>query len=104
MLWEAECNVALATDCNPGTSYLETMGLVISLAVVQMGLTVEQAIWAATMGGALSLGFEDRGLVVPGAQADLVVLDAPSPAHIPYRPASNLVRMTIQDGNVVHRT
>lgn len=104
MLWNAGCNVALATDCNPGTSYFETMGLVISLAVVQMGLTVDQAVWAATKGGALSLGLDDRGSLEPGTKADLVVLDAPSPAHIPYRPASNLVTMTIQGGKVVHRT
>lgn len=91
MLWEAGCTVALATDCNPGTSFVESMGFIISLAVVQMGLTVEQAIWASTMGGAISLGFDDRGAITPGKHADLVVLDAPSPAHIPYRPATNHV-------------
>lgn len=98
MLWEAGCTVALATDCNPGTSFIEGMGFVISLAVVQMGLTVEQAIWAATRGGALSLGMEDRGGLAEGMRADLVVLDAPSPAHIPYRPATNHVWAVIKDG------
>ena len=98
MLWDAGCTVALATDCNPGTSYFEGMGPIISLAVVEMGLTVEQAIWAATRGGALSLGLDDRGLVQPGAVGDLVILDAPSPAHIPYRPATNLVWKTITSG------
>jgi imidazolonepropionase len=102
MLWEAGCTVALATDCNPGTSYFEGMGPIISLAVVQMGLTVEQAIWAATRGGALSLGLDDHGLVKEGAVGDLVVLDAPSPAHIPYRPASNLVWRTIKGGSFLH--
>ena len=97
-LWDAGCTVALATDCNPGTSFFEGMGPIISLAVVQMGLTVEQAIWAATRGGALSLGLQDHGLVQPGAVGDLVILDAPSPAHIPYRPASNLVWKTIAAG------
>lgn len=101
MLWDAGCTVALATDCNPGTSYIETMGLVISLGVVQMGLTADEALWAATRGGALSLGLENRGLIKQGAPADLVVLDAPTPAHIPYRPASNLVRAVIKDGSVV---
>lgn len=101
MLWEAGCVVALATDCNPGTSYVESMALVISLAVVQMGLSVEQALWAATRGGALSLGLEDRGLVAPGHRADLVILDAPSPEHLPYRPGSNLVWATIGGGTVV---
>jgi imidazolonepropionase len=104
MLWEAGCTVALATDCNPGTSYLESMGLTVSLAVVQMGLTVEQAIWASTRGGALSLDLQDRGHIVPGARADLVVLDAPSAAHIPYRPATNLVTATMQGGRWVHRS
>jgi imidazolonepropionase len=101
MLWDAGCTVALATDCNPGTSYFETMGLVISLGVTQMGLTVDEAIWAATRGGALSLGLEDHGLVKEGSPADLVILDAPSPAHIPYRPASNLVQTVIKDGSAV---
>jgi len=101
MLWDAGCTVALATDCNPGTSYIETMGLVISLGVVQMGLTADEAIWAATRGGALSLGLENRGQIKEGSPADLVVLDAPSPAHIPYRPASNLVQTVIKDGSVI---
>lgn len=101
MLWDAGCTVALATDCNPGTSYFEGLGPVISLAAVQMGLTVQQSIWAATRGGALSLGLDDRGLVTEGAVADLVILDAPSAAHIPYRPATNLVWKTIRAGRVV---
>jgi imidazolonepropionase len=103
MLWDVGCNVALATDCNPGTSYLESMGLVISLAVVQMGLTVEQAVWSATRGGALSLGLEDHGTLIAGSAGDVVILDAPSPSHIPYRPASNLVWQTIQAGRVIAR-
>ena len=101
MLWDAGCTVALATDCNPGTSYMETMGLVISLAVVGMGLSVEEALWAATRGGAVSLDLDDRGLISPGFAADLVVLDAPTAAHIPYRPATNLVATTIKDGTIV---
>jgi len=101
MLWDAGCTVALATDCNPGTSYFESMGLVISLAVVQMGLTAEQAVWSATRGGALSLGLDDRGLIELGSIGDLVVLDAPSPAHIPYRPATNLVWKTVKNGQFV---
>lgn len=101
MLWDAGCTVALATDCNPGTSYFESMALVISLAVVQMGLTAEQAIWSATRGGALSLGFDDRGLIEIGSVGDLVVLDAPTPNHIPYRPATNLVWKTVKSGQVM---
>ena len=80
---------------------METMSLMISLAVVQMGMTVEQAIWAATRGGALSLGLEDRGQISPGRPADMVILDAPTAAHIPYRPASDLITTTIKEGQVV---
>ncbi len=101
MLWDAGCTVALATDCNPGTSYFETMVPIISLAVVQMGLTTEQAVWAATRGGALSLGMEDRGILKPGARADILVLDAPTPDHVPYRPASNLVWRRIHPGETL---
>jgi imidazolonepropionase len=101
MLIDQGVTVALATDCNPGTSYFESMGLVISLAVVQMGLTVDQALYAATRGGALSLGLDDHGIIAPGAAGDLVILDAGSPAHIPYRPATNLVWKTVKRGSVV---
>lgn len=101
MLLDHGLSIALATDCNPGTSYFESMGLVISLAVVQMGLTIEQAIHAATRGGALSLQMEDHGLITPGSAGDLVVLDAPTPAHVPYRPATNLAWKTIKAGRVV---
>jgi imidazolonepropionase len=66
-----------------------------------MGLTVEQAIWAATRGGAISLGLDDHGLVREGGPGDLVILDAPHPDHIPYRPATNLAWATIRAGRVV---
>ncbi len=98
MLLDHGVNLAVATDCNPGTSYVESMGLVISLACVQMGLGVEEAVFAATRGGALSLGLEDHGIVSQGAVADLVVLDAPSESHLAYRPATNLVWQTIKGG------
>jgi imidazolonepropionase len=101
MLAEAGCTLALATDCNPGTSYYEAMGPIITLAVVEMGLDVGQAIRAATLGGAKALGLEDRGWLGDGARADLIVLDAPNAAHIPYRPASNLVRQTYVAGTPV---
>jgi imidazolonepropionase len=101
MLLDHGVTIALATDCNPGTSYFESMGPVMGLAVVQMGLTTEQAVHAATRGGALSLGLPDHGIIAPGSAGDLVVLDAPSPAHIPYRPGTNLVWKTVKAGSVV---
>ncbi len=98
MLLDRGVTVALATDCNPGTSYIESMGLVISLACVLMELTVEQAVYAATRGGAIALGLDDQGLLRPGAAGDLVILDAPSEAHLAYRPATNLVWETVRSG------
>jgi imidazolonepropionase len=99
-LFAAGVSVALATDCNPGSSYTESMGLVISLACVHAGLTPEQAVWAATRGGALALEEPDKGRVAAGAVADLVILDAPSYQHLPYRPATNLAWKVIKDGTV----
>jgi imidazolonepropionase len=101
MMEEAGCTIALATDCNPGTSYFESMGPIISLGVVSMGLGVDSALRAATHGGAVALGLEDRGAIVPGAWGDLIVLDAPSPAHIPYRPGTNLVWRTFKEGTAI---
>ncbi len=101
MLWDAGVTVALATDLNPGTSYTESMGLVISLAAVAMGLSPAEAVWAATRGGALAVEEPDKGWVVPGARADLVVLDAPSHRHLAYRPAGNLAWAVLKDGRVV---
>jgi imidazolonepropionase len=98
MLLENGCNLALATDCNPGTAYFESMTPILSLAVVQMGLTVDQAITAATLGGARALGFDDRGYIGPGAVADLAVIDAPSPTHLVYRPGADLVRQVFKGG------
>jgi imidazolonepropionase len=98
MLLDAGCTVALATDCNPGTSYFESMLPILSLGVVEMGLTVDQAIAAATIGGARSLAFDDRGTITPGNVADLVVLEAPSATHLIYRPGADLVRQTIRGG------
>ncbi|MBM3695997.1 MAG: imidazolonepropionase [Actinobacteria bacterium] len=101
LLWDAGVTVALATDCNPGTSYVESMPFVIALACLQMGLTPEEALWAATRGGALALDEADKGWVVEGAVADLAVLEAPSYRHLPYRPGSDLVWALIKDGALV---
>jgi imidazolonepropionase len=101
MLWDAGVTVALATDCNPGTSFVESMPFVIALACLEMGLTPEEALWAATRGGALALDEPNKGWLVEGAVADLVVLEAPSYRHLPYRPGSDLVWAVVKDGAVV---
>ena len=100
-LWEAGVTVALGTDCNPGTSHVETMPFVVALACLEMGLTPEQAVWSGTRGGALALGLEDRGQVTIGARGDLVVLNFPSYLHLAYRPDTPAVRTVIKRGLVV---
>lgn len=91
-LLDAGVTVALATDCNPGTSYVTSMSFIIALAVREMGMTVDEALFAATRGGAAALRRGDVGHLAVGARADLVVLDAPRAAYVAYRPGSSLVR------------
>lgn len=100
-VWDAGVTVALATDCNPGTAWVETMPFVVALASLEMGLTVEEAVWAATRGGALAVAEPGKGQLVPGAAADLVVLDASSPVHLAYRPDGRLVRVVVKAGRPV---
>ena len=97
-LLDAGVTVALATDCNPGSSYTTSMALCVALAVREMHLTVEEAVLAATLGGARALARQDVGQLVPGARADLQVLDAPSYVHLAYRPGVPLVRQVWRDG------
>lgn len=97
-VWDSGVRVAIATDCNPGTSYIETMPFIISLAAITSGLTVEEAIWAATRGGALALNLPDRGLLAEGRRADLVILDAPTYTHLAYRPDGDIVTQVITAG------
>jgi len=100
-LLDAGVTVALATDCNPGTSYTTSMPFVIALAVRELHLSPAEALWAATAGGAASLRRNDVGRLRPGARADLVVLDAPHPAHLAYRPGVPLAWLVVKDGKVV---
>ena len=95
---DAGATVALATNCNPGSSYTTSMSFVIALAVRDLGMTAEEAVRAATLGGARALRRDDVGWLGPGARADLVVLDAPSPAHLVYRPGVPLIHRTIVGG------
>ncbi len=85
-LWDAGATVALASDCNPGTSYTTSLPFVIALAVRECGLTPSEAVWAATAGGAAALQRTDVGRLGVGARADLTVIDGPSHLHLAYRP------------------
>jgi imidazolonepropionase len=100
-LLDAGVSVAIATDCNPGSSYTSSMPLCIALAVREMGLSPAEALSAATRGGARALDRADVGHLGVGARADLVVLEAPSHVHLAYRPGVPLVRETFLRG---HRT
>ena len=85
-LIDAGATVALATDCNPGSCFSSSMPLCIALAVREMRMTPGEALWSATMGGAIALRRSDIGRLSPGARADLTALDAPSYLHLAYRP------------------
>lgn len=97
-LLDAGAVVALATDCNPGSSYTSSMAFCVALAVREMGMTPLEAVRAATRGGARALRRTDVGWLRPGARADLVVLDAPSYVHLAYRPGVPLVHQVFLGG------
>jgi imidazolonepropionase len=103
-LVDAGVAVALATDCNPGSSHTESMPAIMALGCLGAGLSTEEALTAATLNAAAALGRADRlGSIEPGKQADLVVLDAPSPKHLVYHFGVNLVRHVVKAGRVVVR-
>jgi imidazolonepropionase len=94
--------VSLSTDCNPGTSMTESMQTVIQLATLQMKMTVEESLTAATLNGAYSLRLADEtGSIEVGKRADFVLIDAPSYLHLVYHFGINLVRWVFRDGRVV---
>ena len=93
-LWDAGVKVALATDCNPGSSYTTSMPFCIAVAVRDMHFTVEQAIWSATKGGAKALRRRDIGAIKVGMRADLIEVNAPNALHLAYRPGVNLISKT----------
>ncbi|WP_405530950.1 imidazolonepropionase [Streptomyces avidinii] len=101
-LIDAGATVALSTDCNPGSSYTSSMPFCIALAVRDMRMTPDEALWSATAGGARALRRDDIGRLAPGARADLALLDAPSHVHLAYRPGVPLVSAVWQRGRRVH--
>jgi imidazolonepropionase len=95
---EAGVTIALATDCNPGSSYTTSMPFCIALAVRDIRLTPAEALWAATAGGAAALRRDDIGALAQGMRADFVTLDAPSYVHLAYRPGVSIVDTVVVGG------
>lgn len=101
-LLDAGATVAIATDCNPGSSYTTSMPLCIALAVREMHMTPDEALRAATVGGAAALRRDDVGHLCTGARADLVLLDAPTAIHLAYRPGVDLVAAVLRGGELAY--
>ncbi|HEX3070566.1 MAG TPA: amidohydrolase family protein, partial [Thermoanaerobaculia bacterium] len=98
-LIDAGAIVSLSTDCNPGTSMTESMPMVMQLATLQMKMTVEESLTAATLNGAASLRLaHEIGSIETGKRADLVLLDAPNYFHLVYHFGVNLVTRVMRDG------
>lgn len=97
---DAGVTVALATDCNPGSSFTTSMPFCIAVAVRDMKFTPAEALWSATAGGAAALRRDDVGVLAPGKRADFVRLDAPSYVHLAYRPGVPLVRDVVVGGEL----
>lgn len=100
-LLDAGATVALASNANPGSSYTTSMAFCVATAVLQMRLSVAEAVWAATAGGARALRRDDVGILRVGARADIQVLDAPSVTHLAYRPGVPLTWSVWREGRRV---
>ena len=100
-LLDAGAAVAVATNCNPGSSYTTSMSFCIALAVRDLRMTAEEALLAATRGGAQALRRDDVGRLSPGARSDAVLLAAPSYSHLIYRPGVPLIAATVIESQVV---
>ena len=97
-LLDAGVTVALACDCNPGSSYTTSMPFCVALAVRDMGMTPAEALRAATLGEPRPCAATTSATCVLGARADLVVLDAPTYVHLAYRPGVPLVHRVMSEG------
>lgn len=102
-LFAAGATVAIATDCNPGSSFTTSMAFCMAVAVRDMGFSPEQALLAATVGGAKALRRTDIGALSVGMTADFVVLNAPSYIHLSYRPGVDLIDSTWVAGKNVYQ-
>jgi imidazolonepropionase len=102
-LFDAGAVVALATDCNPGSSYTTSMSFCIAVAIRDMGFSPEQALWSATMGGAKALRRNDVGALSVGMSADLSILSAPSFRHLGYRPGVDQIAEVLKSGKTIYK-
>jgi len=100
-LLDADITIALASDCNPGSSYTTSIPLVISLAVLNMNMSCDEALWSATAGGAAALRRTDIGSLHIGAQADFALLNSSSHIHLAYRPGVKLIDAVVRKGECV---
>ncbi len=102
-LLDAGVTVAIATDCNPGSSFTTSMPFAIALAVREMGMSPAQAVRAATVGGAKALRRTDVGHLAPGMRADFVTLNAPDTIHLAYRPGVDLIDQVWRAGTPIRK-
>lgn len=102
-LLDAGVSVAIATDCNPGSSFTTSMPFTIALAVREMGMSPAQAVRAATVGGAKALRRTDVGHLAPGMRADFVTLNAPDTIHLAYRPGVDLIDQVWRAGTPIRK-
>lgn len=101
-LLDAGVTVALGADCNPGTSFTTSIPFCIAIAVRDLKMSPDEAVWAATAGGAQALRRDDIGRISPGARANFMALDAPNHLHLAYRPGVPLVSGVWKDGTLAH--
>jgi len=92
---DAGATVALASNCNPGSSYTTSISFCIALAVRDMHMTIDEAVQAATLGGAAALRRDDVGRLSPGSKGHAVILEAPTHHHLAYRPGVPLIRSVV---------
>ena len=92
---DAGVKVAMASNCNPGSSYTTSISFCIAMAVRDMGMTIDEAVAAVTVGGAVALGRTDVGRLTNGSPAHVTILDAPSRHHLAYRPGVPLIWQTL---------
>ncbi len=102
-LVDAGAAIALATDFNPGSAFCESLPVVCTLACTQLALTPEEALAACTVNAAHVLGLRDRGRIVAGSRADLVLIDAPDWRHLAYHLAGDIIHTVVRQGRVAYR-